>query len=156
GAVLGALPPDPRDFSRHQLPCPMGAQRAPRRTKPCGGWVVPSAHRRPSYPFVGVRLRRARLPFTRPQHGTRSRFWRTRASAGSSRRNPDRPSEPMTPGGSLLLADVGPFSSPITMRRWPTHATVGAAAQPPLLPLFAGDFQLLATPQPPDPLAVDP
>src|SRR5262249_7172756 len=38
----------------------------------------------------------------------------------------------------------------------PSHAAVGAAAQPPLFPLFPGHLQALPPPQPVHPLAVDP
>src|SRR5215468_1131299 len=44
----------------------------------------------------------------------------------------------------------------VLVLRRPPHAAVGTRPQPPLLPLFPGDFQPLLPPEPVDPLAVDP
>src|SRR5262249_7758991 len=48
----------------------------------------------------------------------------------------------------------GPDVVPVLRR--PPHAAVGAAAQPPLLPLLPGHLEPLLPPEPPDALAVDP
>src|SRR4051794_4017222 len=57
--------------------------------------------------------------------------------------------------GGPVVQEV-PRPDVILVLRRPPHATVDAAAQAPLLPLFPGHFEPLATPQTPDPLAVDP
>jgi hypothetical protein len=54
------------DFLRHRLRCPRGWEKPRDGDGPIPGAKAPLAHRRPGYPSVGLRPRRARLRFARP------------------------------------------------------------------------------------------
>src|SRR5262245_47242828 len=76
--------------------------------------------------LVGLRPRRARLRLTRRREGTEHACEEQEQRPGAGPERLARPGGPLNPGGSLLLADVGPFCAPITTP-WLRRSAAGKA-----------------------------
>ena len=74
----------------------------------------PLAHRRPGYPSVGLLASRARLRFTRRPDRSKKAPKQQEQGREPAPRGQAPTGGPLNPGGSRLLAEVGPFCLPIT------------------------------------------
>src|SRR5215472_6463794 len=82
---------------------------------------VPSAHRRPGYPLSGC------VP-AEPDSVSPGGPTLTNRPRRNKSNDPERPalrSVPLNPGGSVLLADVGPFCAPITTAKASMSSATG-------------------------------
>src|SRR5262245_22330750 len=108
----------------------MGGKETGPRTTYVGGGRLGCAIGTPSagLSLVGLRPRRARLRLTRRREGNEHAREEQEQRPGAGPERLARPGGPLNPGGSLLLADVGPVCAPITTSRFSPGGRVAGRA----------------------------